>query len=118
MLCYCLQDFLSSKSRCSELSYLTTLIAYPHYPVNLPGSSEVKNLPANAGDAGDLGLIPGLGRFFPEKSRGQRMRWLDGIAEAKDTDLGKLWELVRDRLSLACCSPWGREELDMAELLN
>jgi len=23
----------------------------------------VKNLPANAGDVGDIGLIPGLGRF-------------------------------------------------------
>ena len=46
------------------------------------------------------------------------MRWLDGIAEAKDTDLGKLWELVRDRLSLACCSPWGREELDTIWQLN
>jgi len=23
----------------------------------------VKDLPANAGDAGDMGLIPGLGRF-------------------------------------------------------
>ena len=40
------------------------------------------------------------------------MRWLGGIAEAKDTDLGKLWELVRDRLSLACCSPWGCEKSD------
>ena len=27
-----------------------------------PGSAEVKNLPANAGDAGDTGLIPGSGR--------------------------------------------------------
>ena len=27
-----------------------------------PGGSAVKNLPANAGDAGDLGLIPGSGR--------------------------------------------------------
>jgi len=26
------------------------------------GSSVVKNLPANAGDAGDTGLIPGLGK--------------------------------------------------------
>ena len=26
------------------------------------GGSVVKNLPANAGDAGDVGLIPGLGR--------------------------------------------------------
>ena len=27
-----------------------------------PGGSVVKNLPANAGDAGDTSLIPGLGR--------------------------------------------------------
>jgi len=27
-----------------------------------PGGSVVKNLPANAGDAGDASLIPGLGR--------------------------------------------------------
>ena len=27
-----------------------------------PGSSMVKNLPANAGDTGDAGLIPGLER--------------------------------------------------------
>jgi len=40
--------------------------------VGFPGGTLVKNPPANAGDAGDLGLIPGLGRFFPEKSRGQR----------------------------------------------
>ena len=26
------------------------------------GVSEMKNLPANARDAGDMGLIPGLGR--------------------------------------------------------
>ena len=28
----------------------------------LPGDTVVKNLPANARDAGDLGLIPGSGR--------------------------------------------------------
>ena len=28
-----------------------------------PGSSLVKNLPANAGKTGDVGLIPGWGRF-------------------------------------------------------
>ena len=27
-----------------------------------PGGSVIKNLPANAGDVGDPGLIPGLGR--------------------------------------------------------
>ena len=29
-----------------------------------PGGSVVKNLPANAGDAKDKGLIPGSGRFL------------------------------------------------------
>ena len=28
-----------------------------------PGGTMLKNLPANAGDAGDMGSIPGLGRF-------------------------------------------------------
>ena len=31
--------------------------------LGFPGDSVVKNLPANAGDTGDVGLIPGLGSF-------------------------------------------------------
>ena len=27
----------------------------------------------------------------------QRMRWLDGISDAMNMNLGKLWEAVRDR---------------------
>ena len=48
------------------------------------------------------------------RRRHQRLRWLDGITDAMDMNLGKLWEMVMDR-DLACCSSWGHKELDMTE---
>ena len=33
-----------------------------------PGGSVVKNAPANAGDTGDVGLIPGSGRYTGEEN--------------------------------------------------
>ena len=45
----------------------------------------------------------------------QRMRWLDGITDSIVMSLSKLWEIEKDRGSLACCSPWGCKEWDMTE---
>ena len=35
---------------------------------DFPGGTVVKNLPVNAGDAGDMGSIPGSGRFPGERN--------------------------------------------------
>ena len=53
----------------------------------------------SACSAGDLGLIPGLGRF-PGEGRGYPL-WYSGLENSMD-----------------CISPWGRKESDMTERLS
>ena len=49
----------------------------------------------------------------------QRRRWLDGWYHRLDGHESEQASRVGDRQrSLACCSPWGRKQLDTIERLN
>ena len=58
-----------------------------------------------------------LGNIEGKRIKG-RQRWLDGISNLMDMSLSKFQELVMERETLQCWSPWGRKELDMTEQLN
>ena len=45
----------------------------------------------------------------------QRMRWFDSITDETNMNLGKLWEMVRDREACICR---GHEGSDMTGRLN
>ena len=60
----------------------------------------VQNLPANAGDIRDAGLIRGSGRS-PEGSHGNPLQYSPGESHGER--------------SLVGYSPWGGKELDMTE---
>ena len=62
----------------------------------------VKNLPANAGDTRDPGLIPGLGRS-PGVGNGNKLVFLPGKYHGQK--------------SLAGYSPWGLKEFDKTEAI-
>ena len=57
-----------------------------------------------------LGKIEGMRRRGP-----QRMRWLEGITNSMNMNLGKIWELVVDR---APGIHGGHKEVDTTEQLN
>ena len=66
-----------------------------------------------------FGKDPDVGKIEDRRRRGrQRMRSVDGITNSMDISFSKLQELVMYKGNLACCSPWGRKELDTTEQLK
>ena len=65
-----------------------------------PGDTVVKNLPANAGDARDMGLIPGLGRS-PGGGYGNPLQY--SCLENPWTEKpGRLWSTGSERIRHDC----------------
>ena len=73
---YFLEQILHSRYPCklskgtsfADIPVLANSFSLPVSPVASPGGSDSKESPANAGDTGDVGLIPELGRSPGERN--------------------------------------------------
>ena len=71
------------------------------------------------GTASSLEKSLKLGKIESRRKRGRlRMRWLDGITDGMDMNLGKLWEMVKDWEAWRATIRGGHKELDMIGRLN
>ena len=61
------------------------------YGTGFPGGTVVKNLPANVGNAGDLGLISGLGRS-PGEGNDNPLQY---SCQGNPMNRGAWWAIVR-----------------------
>ena len=65
--------------------------------------------------ATSLEKTPMLGKTEGRRRGRHRMRWLTGITDSVDMSLSKLWQIIKDKGGLACCSPRGRKESHTTE---
>ena len=115
---FCLYSTTVMKSKACSVKQAGFKSRLHHVFEELPGGSDRKESACNAGD---LGLVPGLGRSPGEENgyplqysclektlmlgkiegrrrRGwQRMRWLGGVTDSMNMSLSKLQEMVKDR---------------------
>ena len=56
-------DSFWAATNAAQLQANILSLCSPHLFKGFPGGSVIKNLPANVGEARDVGSIPGLGRF-------------------------------------------------------
>ena len=90
-----------------------------HYIIYIICSLKLKYFGHPMQKADSLEKTVAVGKIGGRRRRGrQRMRWLDGMTDSMDMSLSKLWEMVKERGSLVCCSPWDHKESDMTERLN
>ena len=55
-----------------------------------------------------------LGKIEGRRTGHQRMRWLDDIIDAMDMNLGKLWEMAREREAWCAAAHGGLKESDIS----
>ena len=59
-----------------------------------------------------------LGKIKGRRRRHQRMKWVDGITDTMNMNLGKLQGDGERQGGLVCCSPWDHKESDRTGQLN
>ena len=72
--------------------------------LRFPGDSVVKNLPATAGGTGDVGLVPGSGRF-PGGENGNSLQY---SCWKNSRDGGAWWAIVRGHKESDTTEPLGK----------